>query len=103
MPISLETNPLRQGLVREQAADPCSFVILGATGDLSQRKLMPALYSLYCQGLLPQGFAIIGMALENYDDEGYRKFIHEAIDRAGEIASPACSWENFAAGIRYVP
>lgn len=86
----------------EQVADPCTFVIIGATGDLSQRKLMPALYSLYCQGLLPQGFAIVGMALEDYTDDSYREFMHKAIERAGDIAGPACSWGNFAAGIRYI-
>lgn len=102
MPISLDTNPLRLGLTREQVAEPCVFAIIGGTGDLAQRKLMPALFSLYCQGLLPQGFAIIGMALSNYSDDEYRELMRQAVERAGGMAGPACAWENFASGIRYI-
>ncbi len=102
MPLSLESNPLRLGLAGAQVAEPCAFVIMGASGDLAQRKLIPALYSLYCEGLLPQGLAIIGIATAEFNDEQYRNFMREAVERAGEMVGPQCSWDNFAKTMRYV-
>ncbi|MGZ5967423.1 MAG: glucose-6-phosphate dehydrogenase, partial [Polyangiales bacterium] len=50
-------NPLREGLATERIPAPCSIVIFGASGDLAQRKLMPAIYSLAVRKLLPERFA----------------------------------------------
>ncbi|HZK37167.1 MAG TPA: glucose-6-phosphate dehydrogenase, partial [Aeromicrobium sp.] len=57
-------NPLRDPQDRRlpQIAGPCSVVIFGITGDLSRRKLIPAIYDLANRGLLPPGFAVIGFA-----------------------------------------
>jgi len=55
-------NPLRQGMRLSKSIEPCSLVIFGATGDLTQRKLAPALFSLEQQGLLPNGMEIVGFA-----------------------------------------
>lgn len=55
-----QTNPLREGLRRDRAVDPCSLVIIGATGDLARRKLVPALYNLQVDRLLPDAFAVVG-------------------------------------------
>ena len=55
-------NPLREGLVGERQPEPCAMVIFGASGDLTKRKLVPALYTLARERLLPAGFAIVGMA-----------------------------------------
>ncbi len=60
---------------------PVTIVILGASGDLTQRKLMPALYAMYAQGLLPARFAVVGFARRDYDDEGFRGFAAEAVRR----------------------
>jgi len=49
-------------------ADPCSIVILGATGDLTSRKLMPALFNLYCIGGLPEPFLIVGCGRTEWTD-----------------------------------
>ncbi|HEY5609966.1 MAG TPA: hypothetical protein VIL97_02065, partial [Thermoanaerobaculia bacterium] len=59
---SVQTNPLREGLEQERVPDPSALVIFGASGDLTHRKLLPALYSLAHDGLLPAGQAIVGFA-----------------------------------------
>ena len=60
-------NPLRAGLVGERQPEPCAMVIFGATGDLTKRKLVPALYTLARERLLPSGFAIVGFARREID------------------------------------
>ncbi len=57
-----EENPLLEGLQMRRTPDPCVFVIFGASGDLTQRKLIPALYSLAYRRLLPEKFAVVGVA-----------------------------------------
>ncbi|MFM8656843.1 MAG: glucose-6-phosphate dehydrogenase, partial [Chthoniobacterales bacterium] len=52
-------NPLRDGLVNRAVAEPCALVIFGATGDLTRRKLIPALYNLAADGNLPAGLAVV--------------------------------------------
>src|SRR3954466_6545130 len=54
------TNPLRAGLRMQRTPEPCTVVIFGATGDLTHRKLMPALYNLQRERLLPPGFNVVG-------------------------------------------
>ena len=58
---------------QERAGDPCTIVIFGAGGDLTKRKLLPALYNLRSYGLLPKDFAIIGVARKGFDDAAFRK------------------------------
>src|ERR1043166_8156200 len=65
----VETNPLREGLEQERVPDASCLVIFGASGDLTQRKLMPALYSLAHDGLLPAGQTIIGFARPDFTAE----------------------------------
>jgi glucose-6-phosphate 1-dehydrogenase len=57
----------------EQPADPCTFVIFGAAGDLTKRKLFPSLYNLRCSGLLPRDFAVVGVARRELDDARFRE------------------------------
>ncbi len=57
-----QTNPLREGLSTRAVPQPCSIVIFGATGDLTHRKLIPALYNLANDGELPPAAVIIGFA-----------------------------------------
>src|SRR5579884_484693 len=67
-----EPNLLRQGLRRDRTAGPCAMVIFGASGDLTSRKLVPALYNLALQRLLPAEFAVIGVGRHPYTDETLR-------------------------------
>ena len=60
--------------------DPCSLVIFGATGDLTHRKLMPALYDLQCHGILPCGLTIVGYGRKPLDDESFRALLRRAVD-----------------------
>jgi glucose-6-phosphate 1-dehydrogenase len=65
-------NPLAEGLHDYRVADPAIMVIFGATGDLSGRKLLPALYNLAKQRMLPAGFAVVGAAIDDMTDESFR-------------------------------
>ena len=59
--------------------DALTLVIFGASGDLTRRKLMPALYLLYKAGRLPRRFAVLGMARTSYDDDRFRTSIREGL------------------------
>ncbi|MEY2701337.1 MAG: hypothetical protein RIQ52_2092 [Pseudomonadota bacterium] len=63
----------------QETADSCLMIIFGATGDLTRRKLLPALYNLAVAGLLPEGFAVMGAAFDALDTESFRQRIREAI------------------------
>ncbi len=72
-------NPLRRGLVEDKTSDACAVVIFGASGDLTRRKLMPALYNLAASRLLPGGFAVVGVARREKTDEAFRSEMREAV------------------------
>jgi glucose-6-phosphate 1-dehydrogenase len=72
-------NPLAEGLHDYRVADPAVMVIFGATGDLSGRKLLPALYNLSKQRSLPAGFAVVGAALDELSDDAFRTHASEKI------------------------
>jgi glucose-6-phosphate 1-dehydrogenase len=57
--------------------EPCTYVIFGATGNLSQKKLMPALYHLEQAGRLPEGMRVLGVGRRDWDDEKWRKIVEE--------------------------
>ncbi len=59
----------------------CIVVIFGASGDLTKRKLIPAIYDLYRQKLMPQDFAILGVSRTNYNDESFRQKIVDDVDK----------------------
>ena len=74
-------NPLAEGLHDYRVADPAVMVIFGATGDLSGRKLLPALYNLAKQRSLPAGFAVVGAAIDDLTDEAFRKHASDVINK----------------------
>ena len=63
------SNPFREDLVSRSRPQPCTVVIFGATGDLTHRKLIPALYNLAVDGELPPGVKILGFARRDKSDE----------------------------------
>ena len=79
-PAALEENPLVEGLER-LPVHPTTLVIFGATGDLAQRKLLPALYNLAHEGALPERFNLIGVSRSDESDDNYRTLAREAIER----------------------
>src|SRR6476620_4676610 len=76
-----ETNPLREGLEQERVPDASCLVIFGASGDLTHRKLLPALYSLAHDGSLPAGQIIVGLDRPDYTDAQFRADVREARDK----------------------
>jgi glucose-6-phosphate 1-dehydrogenase len=76
-------NPLHDGLRLEPTPGPTTLVIFGASGDLTKRKLLPALYHLSQRGRLPAQFAVIGIARSPMDDEGFRKQFRDSLQEFG--------------------
>ena len=72
-----DENPLLEGLQLRRRPEPCIVVIYGASGDLAQRKLMPALYALAVRRLLPERFAIVGAARSEETDDVFRERMKE--------------------------
>ncbi|HVB75926.1 MAG TPA: glucose-6-phosphate dehydrogenase [Ktedonobacteraceae bacterium] len=96
-------NPLREGIRIKNSPEPCVMVIFGATGDLTHRKLLPALYNLALEHPLPAGFSVIGFARRPYTDDEFRQQALDSINQYSrqKPVNPQV-WENFAAGIHYL-
>jgi glucose-6-phosphate 1-dehydrogenase len=73
------SNPLSEGLHEYRVIDPTLMVIFGATGDLANRKLLPAIYNLAVQRILPTGFAVVGVARDDRSDAAFRKIVGESV------------------------
>ena len=100
---STAENPLREGLRLERTADPCVVVIFGASGDLTKRKLVPALYRLTQERLLPAEFAIIGFARSPMSHDEFRAKMKDAIATYSEAkAVDDAVWQSFAQGLFYI-
>ena len=94
-------NPLREGLTAERVPAPCALVIFGASGDLTFRKLLPALFGLFQKHLLPAAFTIIGLSRSPLSTEEFRAklrlVLQEQIPHLSENL-----WESFSTTIEYV-
>ncbi|TAM56327.1 glucose-6-phosphate dehydrogenase [bacterium] len=98
-----QSNPLRAGLQSHRIADPCTIVLFGATGDLTKRMLMPALYSLRLQDLLPSDFAIVGYSRSPWSDDQFREAMKEGIAQFAQLGHPQGPvWDDFARRLSYV-
>ena len=95
------TNPLRVGLRQERVISPQCIVIFGASGDLTHRKLVPALFELFRQRRLPSEFAVLGCARRPWSDEEFRSRM--AASLADEIKDHPTAWEQFSQGLFYEP
>jgi glucose-6-phosphate 1-dehydrogenase len=94
-------NPLSEGLRQGRIPLPCVVVIFGATGDLTKRKLMPALYALAADGLLPPGFSIVGAGRTEQSTDEFRRAMREAVEKHGRVPLRDDVWNVFAGGLRY--
>src|SRR5439155_1266933 len=100
----MEENPLRHGRRMNRSPEPCAMVIFGGSGDLTRRKLVPALYNLSRKRMIPGGFTILGISRSPMKDEEYRSRLREWVDKAEEAApSDPETWEPFSQGIYYLP
>ncbi|MBC8105167.1 MAG: glucose-6-phosphate dehydrogenase [Anaerolineae bacterium] len=85
-----------------QTAPPCALVIFGASGDLAKRKLIPALYELAHEKLLPQNFALIGFARTEMSDDDYRKECRESLEKFVKKPLDPDALKRLEASIGYV-
>jgi glucose-6-phosphate 1-dehydrogenase len=95
-------NPLLAGLGVRRTPEPCAIVIFGASGDLTQRKLLPALYSLMANRFLPREFGVVGVARTELTDDEFRARMREGVEEHRGDGLRDDVWEELAAGMRYV-
>ena len=98
------TNPLRDPRDKRlpRIAGPCGLVIFGVTGDLSRKKLMPAIYDLANRGLLPPGFALTGFARRDWADQDFGNVVYEAVREHARTPFRQSVWDRLAEGCRFV-
>ncbi len=98
-------NPLRDARDRRlpRVAGPCGLVIFGVTGDLSRKKLMPAIYDLANRGLLPPGFALVGFARRDWADQDFAAVVHDSVKEHARTPFREEVWKQLSEGIRFVP
>ena len=83
--------------------EPCAMVIFGASGDLTERKLIPALYYLFRQGMLPDGFSVVGCARSSFSDDEFRQKLREAVKKYLKVPVEDEPYlDRFQQGISYV-
>jgi glucose-6-phosphate 1-dehydrogenase len=102
--IGANANPLRDADDQRlnRIAGPSSLVIFGVTGDLSRKKLMPAVYDLANRGLLPPGFALVGFARREWANEDFAKEVHDAVKAHARTPFNEEVWKQLSEGIRFV-
>lgn len=96
-----KANPLREGLATKAMPQPCAIVIFGATGDLTHRKLVPALYNIAADGELPPAVAVIGFARRPKTDDEFRKEMEEATRKFSRQTVRDEIWNGFAQALYY--
>ncbi len=98
-------NPLRDSEDRRlpRIAGPCVLVLFGVTGDLSRKKVMPAIYDLANRGLLPPGFSLVGYARRDWADQDFAQIVYEAVKEHARTEFREDVWRQLAEGFRFVP
>ncbi|MEA5462278.1 glucose-6-phosphate dehydrogenase [Leptothoe sp. PORK10 BA2] len=99
--VSLLENPLRIGLQQDRIPEPQILVIFGASGDLTQRKLVPSLYKMRQERRLPPELTIVGVARREWSHEFFREHLKKGIEDYGGGIHNQMLWENFSAGLYY--
>jgi glucose-6-phosphate 1-dehydrogenase len=100
--VSDRPNPLLEGLGLRRRPDPCALVIFGASGDLTRRKLFPALYALAVRRLLPERFAVVGVARTEQTTRQFVSAMRQAVKEHARDPYRRDAFEELAAGVRYV-
>lgn len=86
---------------RTTSAQPCTIVIFGASGDLTRRKLLPALYNLLVDGLLPENFAVLGLGRKDLSDDDFRGIAKNGIEQFSRQTLQLDIWEKFHTRLFY--
>ncbi len=97
-----QPNPLREGLRHDRMAEPCTMIICGATGDLTERKLAPALHNTFMGGFLPSEFTVVGFARREWTDAEFRDHLLAAVNKysRNKPVKPEI-WDSIAPAIEY--
>src|SRR5574342_1310602 len=99
-PISrIDIKPTEEALA---PVEPCTLVIFGGSGDLARRRLIPALYNLLLDGLLPANFAVLGLGRKPMSDEEFRGIAREGVMAHSRQALVETTWNQFAAHLHYI-
>jgi glucose-6-phosphate 1-dehydrogenase len=98
-------NPLRDPRDKRlpRIAGPCGVTIFGVTGDLSRKKLMPAIYDLANRGLLPPGFALTGFARREWAEQDFGELVLQGVKEHARTPFRQDVWDRLAEGFRFVP
>lgn len=104
-PVEAGINPLRDPRDRRlpRIAGPSGLVIFGVTGDLSQKKLLPAVYDLMNRGLLPPNFALTGFSRRNWSHEEFAAEVRKSVEAHSRTHFNEATWNQLEKGIRFVP
>ena len=94
-------NPLRDPRDKRlpRIAGPSGLTIFGVTGDLSRKKLMPAIYDLANRGLLPPGFALTGFARRDWENQDFMQVVYEAVKEHARTPFHQSVWDRLAEGM----
>jgi glucose-6-phosphate 1-dehydrogenase len=98
----VKANPLAEGLGLRRRPDPCVVVIFGASGDLTRRKLFPALYALAYRRLLAERFAVVGVARTKQTTRAFLASMKQGVKQHGRDPFRTDVWEGLIEGARYV-
>ncbi|TDD89872.1 glucose-6-phosphate dehydrogenase [Actinomadura darangshiensis] len=98
-------NPLRDPRDKRlpRVAGPCVLVLFGVTGDLSRKKLLPAIYDLANRGLLPPGFSLVGFARRDWEHEDFRQIAYESVKAHARTPFREDVWTHLSEGMHFVP
>ncbi len=88
--------------MNDQKELPVTIVIFGASGDLTHRKLIPSLFNLCRKNRLPQGFEIFGFAINDWDDDAFRRSLREGVEKYGGYQFTEDEWKDFASHLFYM-
>ncbi|NEQ76909.1 MAG: glucose-6-phosphate dehydrogenase [Okeania sp. SIO2C9] len=101
--VALLENPLRVGLQQDRIPEPQILIIFGASGDLTQRKLVPALYQMKLERRLPPELTIVGVARREWSHDYFREQMRTGVEEFGGGLQSENLWNDFAKGIFYSP
>ncbi len=99
--VAVKENPLRIGLQQERIPEPAIMVIFGASGDLTQRKLVPALYQMKQEHRLPAELTIVGVARRDWSHDYFREQMREGVENYSTGIGNEELWNDFAEGLYY--